>query len=259
MLPNNDFDNPRDPIPQSTWQYVNNRHVALDYDRYFEGIGLFHFDTHVLDDCLPNPGSLLDLGCGSGRHVLHFARRGFQVTGLDLSPHMLSVTRDKLLRENLHADLLHQDFCDLSSLTPASFDTVLCMFSTLGLIRGRLHRTDVLRQVHRVLKPGGLLVLHVHNRWFNLFDPQGFLWLLQTHFIMPFQGYQVGDKILEHYRHVPRMYLHIFSLSEVRRMLTRAGFTLDRVVYLNRSRDGELACRIFRSLRANGFIVAARA
>lgn len=232
--------------------------MALDYDRYFSGTRLFDFDTEVLDGLLTPPGKLLDLGCGTGRHVVHFARRDFDVTALDLSPHMLDVCRHKLVRAGLHATLVEHDLCDLDLFEPASFDYVLCMFSTLGLIRGRTNRLVVLRQVRRVLKPEGLLVFHVHNRWHNLFDPQGRLWLLQTYLTQPFRGYQVGDKIMETYRLIPRMYLHIFSLGEVRRMVRRAGLTLQDVVYLNTARDGKLTGRHWRSVRANGFLVVAR-
>ena len=79
------------------------------------------------------------------------------------------------------------------------------------------------------MKPGGRLVLHVHNRWYNLFDREGRNWLLKTHLVMPFEDYEVGDKLIDNYRLIPRMYLHIFSLGEVRRMLRRAGFSLERV------------------------------
>lgn len=233
--------------------------MALDYDRYFSGTRLFDFDVQVLDELLSVPGKLLDLGCGSGRHVVHFARRGFAVTGLDLSPHMLGVTREKLLKEGLHAELVQQDFCDLGAFEPDSFDYVVCMFSTLGLIRGRTNRLQALREVSRVLKPGGLYVCHVHNRWHNLYDPQGRLWLLKTYLTMPFQGYEVGDKIMENYRLIPRMYLHIFSVGEVRRMVRRAGLKLQEVIGLNRARDGRLASARLCSIKANGFLVVAQA
>ena len=233
--------------------------MALDYDRYFSGTRLFDFDVDVLDGLLTTPGKLLDLGCGSGRHVVHFARRSFDVTGLDLSGHMLGVTRDKLIREGLHAELLQHDLCEPGLFDDDVFDYAVCMFSTLGLIRGRAHRVNALREVRRVLKPGGLFVFHVHNRWHNVFDPQGRAWLLRTCLTMPLQGYEVGDKIMENYRLIPRMYLHIFSLGEVRSMLRRAGLKLCEVISLNRARDGRLSGKWLRSVRANGFLVVASA
>jgi len=259
MFRPNDYDKTPHAIPPSTWEYVQSPRIARDYDLYYQGTRLLDFDSQVLDSLIPNPGTLLDLGCGTGRHVLQFARRGFDVTGLDLSPHMLRVTRDKLEAESLKADLVPQDLCDLSRFDSVSFDYVICMFSTLGLIRGRAHRTDVLRQVRRLLKPGGLLVLHVHNRWFNLFDREGRAWLLRNHFLMPFQGYELGDRIFDNLSPIPHMYLHIFSLREVRRMLWQAGFSSQAVICLNRARDAELPKPFLRSLRSNGFIFSALA
>ena len=45
----------------------------------------------ILDERFTVPGALVDLGCGAGRHSLHFASRGFQVTAVDLSHSMLHV------------------------------------------------------------------------------------------------------------------------------------------------------------------------
>ena len=259
MYPSDDFDSSTEAIPPSTWQYVEMPGMALDYDRYFSGTRLFEFDKQVLDEMFTRPGRLLDMGCGSGRHVMHFARRGFDVTGLDLSGHMLAVAEKKLQTEGLSAELVRQDMCDLTRFEPASFDYVICMFSTLGLIRGRAHRLNVLREVRRVLKPGGKFVFHVHNRWHNLLDSEGRWWLLRTYLAMPAAGFEVGDKIMENYRLIRGMYLHIFSLGEVRRMVRRSGMILHDVIYLSRSRDERLPPGLLGSVRANGFLVVAEA
>ena len=244
-----------DAVPPSVWQYVQNPDIARDYDRYHAEVRLFGFDTAVLDRVLTRPGALLDLGCGTGRHVVHFARRGFDVTGLDLSRHMLDITGRKLREEGMTAELLHQDMGKLDDLPARSFDYVICMFSTLGLVRGRANRLAMLQEVRRLLKPGGIFVFHVHNRWFNLFVPEGRRWLLHTHFVGPWRGYELGDKIMRNYQYLPEMFLHIFSLGEVRRLVRLAGLRIRELVCVNAPRDGQLRGRWLRGIRSNGFVV----
>ena len=63
--------------------------IAETYDEYFASSPLFRYDCRFLDEYLSPPGPVLDLGCGTGRHLLHLERCGIATTGLDLNPHML--------------------------------------------------------------------------------------------------------------------------------------------------------------------------
>jgi SAM-dependent methyltransferase len=103
--------------------------------------------------------SVLDLGCGSGNHVLPLARAGFCVTGVDRSGPMLAEARRKLESEQLPATLACADIC--SWRQAATFDAGLMMFAVLGY---QLQDDDVLaalRTAHAHLKPGGLLLFDV--------------------------------------------------------------------------------------------------
>jgi len=246
-----------DPIHKATWQYAQTSHIAWEYDAYFAELPLFRFDTEILDHLLCAPARVIDLGCGTGRHVVHLAGRGFDVTGIDLSPFMLDVTREKLNRQSLWAELIRGSMTDLSRFADGSFRYALCMFSTMGLIRGHRNRRAFLNQVHRVLEPGGLFVAHVHNRLHKLWDRNGRAWLLKNCLLRPFSRLEVGDLVGE-YRGIPDMYLHLFSLWELKRLIRGAGLRLEGLIPLNQSRSGPLRFPILRSLRANGFIVVAR-
>jgi malonyl-CoA O-methyltransferase len=107
------------------------------------------------------PGTLrgqavLDVGCGSGRYMLHALRRGAaRVTGVDLSPHMLARAGTELAA--LHADApvaLVQGSLAALPLPDAQADLTVC-----GLVVGHL---DDLRQslaeLRRVTRPGGTLL-----------------------------------------------------------------------------------------------------
>jgi len=206
---------------------------------------------------LDAPARVIDLGCGTGRHVVHLARRGFDVVGVDLSPFMLEVAREKLRREGLDARLVEGSITDLSRFDDGAFRYALCMFSTLGLIRGRANRVELLREVRRILETGGCLVFHVHNRLHKLFERGSRGWLAATYLLRPFRRLEIGDLVGE-YRGIPDMYLHTFTLGEVKRLLRRADLELEGVLPLNRTRSGALRSHLLMSWRANGFIVVAR-
>ena len=246
-----------DQLPPALTAYINRAGIALEYDDFFAETVLFRFDTDLLDKLLPAPCRLLDVGCGTGRHVVHFAGRGFDVTGVDLSTHMLLTAATKCHQHSVQAELLQHDIRDLSMLDANSFDAAICMFSTLGMIRGRTNRLKVLQGAYRALRPGGQFVFHVHNRWHNLFSAAGRAWLLRTYLSGWLNG-EIGDKQMQQYRGIPNMFLHVFTLREIKRMVASAGMNIEAIVHLNELRDGPLSPCCCRGLRANGFIVVCR-
>ena len=139
---------------------------------------LFEADTQILDERFTEPGRLVDLGCGAGRHAIRFARRGFDVVAVDLSRPMLETVRRKAEYEGLSLATVQANLCRLGCLPTSHFDLGLSMFSTLGMIRGRPSRRRALGEAFRILRPGGRLALHVHNLFLNLRDPQGRKWLI---------------------------------------------------------------------------------
>jgi len=246
-----------DPITPGIRAYIDSRRIADDYDRYFHYNELFRFDTQVLDRWMREPGRLLDLGCGTGRHLVHFAARGFEVTGVDLSEHMLAVARRKLAAERCSATLVQGDITQLGGLGLGRFDYAICMFSTLGMIYGAGNRLAFLRSIREHLDAGGLLASHVHNRWHNLYyaDGREYLW---SAFRRRLRGEpEAFQKDVDGYRGIRGISLYVFTASEIRRLLAAAGLALDELLYLNHRRNGVLR-GLFRGLRANGFLLCAR-
>ena len=89
------------------------------------------------------------------------------VLAVDLSEEMLAIVGEKALQADVHVDRLKANLVDLASLADGSFDAAACLFQTLGMIAGADARRKAIWHVHRLLRPGGRFVLHVHNRWFN--------------------------------------------------------------------------------------------
>jgi len=242
-------------VTHSLWDYAQADHIADDYDEYFAHNSLFEFDLAVLERCFTRPGRIVDLGCGTGRLLVPFARRGYRGLALDLSLPMLRVVGEKARSENLPIDRLCVNMAELDCLKSASIEYCICMFSSLGMVRGRENRRKVLAHVRRILKPGGLFVIHVHNRWYNLTDPQGRWWVFKNQLAaLTGRVAEAGDKIFD-YRRIPNMYLHVFTRHEFTSDLASAGFRIRELIALDNERRHALSRPwLFGRLRANGWI-----
>lgn len=244
-------------VSRGCWDYAHSKQIAENYDESFASDALFEYDQKILAEQFIQPGSLIDLGCGTGRHVLEFAKRGFDVMGVDLSPEMLERTRCKAEAANVQVTTQQANLVELSSEVEQQFDYAICMFSTLGMIQGGDHRLQALYEVNRVLKPGGKFAVHVHNLWSVLKTGSGRNWLA-GHAVRAFCGQeQLGDSFAA-YRGISQFYLHFFTATELRNLLTRAGFQIQlwHPFRLNRNRNVETVSYC-QTLRADGWIVIA--
>ena len=246
-------------VTRGVWQYAQAEHIANRYDEYFAGNRLFEFDEQVLARHFGRPGLVVDLGCGTGRALVPLARRGFRGLGVDLSAHMLQVLGKKARQEHLPIGGLQANLIELDCIRDDAVDYCICLFSTLGMIRGRQNRQRVLAHAQRILKPGGLFVLHVHNFWYSLFDPLGRRWVAR-HLLRSLLDRDVerGDKFFN-YRGIPKMFLHTFTRRELVRGLVRTGFRLQELIPLHATRQRPLASPwLLGWLRANGWIAVCR-
>lgn len=103
--------------------------------------------------------SILDLGCGTGNHLVPLAQRGYAMTGADLSADMLAAARAKAAAAKLDVGL-HQG--DVRSLRLGrTFDAALMMFAVLGYQTSNQDVVQTLETVRTHLRPGGIFIFDV--------------------------------------------------------------------------------------------------
>lgn len=129
-----------------------------DYRDYVDDIEAI---KHLAKEC-GNP--ILELGCGTGRVLLPLAAAGRTVTGVDISPALLEVTRDKLSdkRYAARATLLEADLRTFD-LPAKNFALAFCTSNTLMHLNTQADQLAVLRNAHRHLRTGGLLFIDLFN------------------------------------------------------------------------------------------------
>jgi len=221
------------------------------------------FDEQVVSEQLEaegEPGQLVaDLGCGTGRALVALARRGFRGLGIDLSEKMLEQVDDKARRESLPIETRHGNWVELDGVADESVDHCVSLFSTLGMIHSAAHRRAAGSAECGQVRPGGLFVLHVHNFWFNLYDPGGPWWMVKNVARAAIRrDIEAGDKHFP-YRGLPSMYLHVFRRGEIADTLRRAGFRVEQIIPLDTRRHRPLRMPwLLTQLRANGWIVVGR-
>ena len=106
------------------------------------------------------PARVLDEACGQGRHAIELARRGYAVTGLDLSEYLLGVARERARAARLK---IRWVLGDMRRPPRGPFDLVLNLFTALGYFDEDAQNQAVLDAIPGVLAPGGRLVLEVLN------------------------------------------------------------------------------------------------
>jgi ubiquinone/menaquinone biosynthesis C-methylase UbiE len=238
---------------------------AEQYDRkYFEG-HVVRYERGVYRQRVRNVmrfmgdvagKRLLDLGCGVGFFGGEAQKRGAWVAGLDFSVTALEICHERLPKVGrVRADATKVPLRD------ASFDIVLVndIIEHLSEEAGRA----MMREVHRVLRPGGRLVLDTDNEAF-LFHRKGFRrlndWLERD------TEQRAALREIKQTWNAPTLHIKIYSVKELRALIESTGFTVesfDTYTYIDapgRDRFMNLpgVASLFRSVKGDVQVYGAR-
>ena len=144
--------------------YKYPRYYALGY-RWRTGA-----ECDFIEACLkahgpPRATRLLDIGCGAGRHLTALAKRGYAMTGVDLSPDMVAYVQEQARQAGLSITAAVDDLRQLAVKGP--FDAAFCFMDTFRFLLTNEEIFSHLRTVAGLLAPGGLYLTDfwVPGRW----------------------------------------------------------------------------------------------
>jgi ubiquinone/menaquinone biosynthesis C-methylase UbiE len=139
------------------WEKFFDGHAPVYMDNCFTKNTVHEVDFLVEELRLKTGATILDVGCGTGRHSIELARRGFAVTGVDLSSGMLAEAKKSAKRAGVSVTWMHANATTMQ--IGRQFDAVICLcegaFGLLGREDDALEQPlAILRGVARALKPG---------------------------------------------------------------------------------------------------------
>jgi len=148
------------------WQEFFDAHAPIYEENVFTKNTLAEVDFLLEELSLPTGGSVLDVGCGTGRHAVELARRGYAVTGLDLSAQMLCQAARAAQSAGARVEWVHADATRFS--LPDRYDAAVCLCEgacgLLGLADDSLQQPlAILGNISRSLKPEAGVVMTVLN------------------------------------------------------------------------------------------------
>jgi ubiquinone/menaquinone biosynthesis C-methylase UbiE len=123
--------------------------VLLQSKDYYAASKRVHF---LVQQHAPNAKTLLDVACGTGKH-LEYLQTDYMVEGLDLSPQMLEIARQRCPEVTFHrGDMVDFDL-------DFSFDVITCLFCSIGYVKTVKNMERVVANMARHLRTGGIVVV----------------------------------------------------------------------------------------------------
>lgn len=137
--------------------------MALDVNHTWAAHHVHEIDV-LIALAHPTKGeSILDVGCGSGRHSVELAKRGYGVTGIDFSTQLIAAGQRTIEEQGL-LNLVTLYCGDAREYELArQFDYAICLYDVIGSFASDAENVHLVENMYRHLRPGGLLLASVMN------------------------------------------------------------------------------------------------
>jgi len=186
------------------------------------------------------PVRCLDLCCGFGRIALELARRGFSVTGVDITKSYLEAARGDAAAEGLAAEFIQEDV--RSFTRPGVFDIAINLYNSFGYFEKAEDDALLVRNAFESLKPGGVFFVEtlgkelavrdfVESEWFRR---AGFFVLTEYKVIDSWAALQhcwrlvpeAGNAAVKNTAVTEKTFVHrLYAASELRKLFLDTGFS----------------------------------
>lgn len=186
----------------------------------------------------PDPGTILDLGCGAGALTLRLKQAGYQMEGLDLSDEMLSLASERMNEADDFFPVYQGDMTDLSGL--GQYQAVISTLDSLCYLADHAELYQVFHEVYVHLEKQGKFLFDVHSIYqmdqifpdymYNYQDEEkAFLWHSYptdvTHGIEHELTFFVKDNLTKNYHRLSEYhYERTYALGEYVSLLKKVGF-----------------------------------
>ncbi len=195
-------------------------------------MGLWHSEEKLIDMYFEKKSKILDIGCGTGRTTLHLIKKGYKITGLDLTPKFIEIAKRIAEKKKIKAKYVLGDATNLKYKNNV-FDNVLFSFNGWAMIPGKDNRTKALEEVYRALKPNGYFIFTTHKRKWKGYTPFWIKQWLKVNLLKRI-GFNVneqdfGDRYFSRdstTKYSQEQFIHIPNPNNIKKQLQDIGFKI---------------------------------
>lgn len=196
-------------------------------DKFSETRKFFWRDLEFIGDYAKDGDKVLDYGCGNGRLLELLARKNVNYTGVDVSQKLIDIAKNKYKPENIEFYKINASQSSLA-FENNYFNTVYSI-AVFHHIPGEELRKEIIKEIYRVTKPGGYIIITVWNLWQKRYIKNILKnWLNKI----------IGESKLDwndcyvtfknNQGKVFNRYHYVFTKNELKSLFSGAGFMIER-------------------------------
>jgi SAM-dependent methyltransferase len=186
----------------------------------------------IVNNIISVSGSkVLDMACGSGRHAIIFASKGYEVTAIDLSKNLIAAAKTNAKKQNVIVEFVNSDILEYNS--EVNFDIAVNLFTSIGYFEDDKENFKVIKKAFDLLTDRGFFIIDYFNKIYLLknlipttvFSDNGTR-ITQNRFV---DGNRVRKNItIENDGTIDEFYesVRLYSHDEMVSFLKRAGFKI---------------------------------